>query len=205
MANFPFNTTIPAANNDPSSDQPIMLSNNVSEAGIWDIDHIGFNSNDGGTHLQNTFVSYASTPGTQTGENCVVYPTAGAANPGSANIVQKNSSRSFLMTGMRAFCAISTDLATGVPTALQAWNCVSIAQVNPGVPDGRYTLTLIAGATTGTDYAVFVSSHISSGFSVGSIPGYLVLSATQISLNFRSLTSAVGVSPIFFSVLVFQA
>lgn len=57
MTVFTFDDTIPAANNNPSSDQPLMLINNQSDAGIWDIDHVGFNQSNGGTHSQITFSS----------------------------------------------------------------------------------------------------------------------------------------------------
>lgn len=48
--NFNFSTTIPATANNPSNDQPTMLTNNVSDAGIWNIDHYGYNNNLGGWH-----------------------------------------------------------------------------------------------------------------------------------------------------------
>lgn len=54
---FTFNTSIPAASNDPSDDQPIMLSNNVATSGIIAVDHVGFNTSGGGQHLQVTFNS----------------------------------------------------------------------------------------------------------------------------------------------------
>ena len=47
---FTFNTTIPASNHSPATDQPIMLANNVANAGIWSIDHNGFNVAEGGYH-----------------------------------------------------------------------------------------------------------------------------------------------------------
>lgn len=50
MANYTFDATIPATNNDPSEDQPYMLNNNVSNQAIWDVDHIGFNQSGSGEH-----------------------------------------------------------------------------------------------------------------------------------------------------------
>src|SRR6266404_3955444 len=52
MTNFPFDDTIPATGNDPSVDQPTMLTNNVSSQGIMNVDHIGYNFNNGGIHRQ---------------------------------------------------------------------------------------------------------------------------------------------------------
>lgn len=57
MPNFSFNTSIPASNNNPSLDQPEMLTNNQSTDGILAVDHVTFNANDGGTHLQVSFSS----------------------------------------------------------------------------------------------------------------------------------------------------
>ena len=50
MSFFPINLNIPATGNDPTADQPNMLINNNSFAGIWDIDHFGFNQSTGGYH-----------------------------------------------------------------------------------------------------------------------------------------------------------
>lgn len=47
---FTFNSSIPAAGNFPGNDQPLMLLNNISTAGLIAIDHIGFNTANGGAH-----------------------------------------------------------------------------------------------------------------------------------------------------------
>lgn len=49
---YTFNSTVPASNNDPSIDQPKMLTNNQSENSIWQADHFGFNVNSSGYHQQ---------------------------------------------------------------------------------------------------------------------------------------------------------
>jgi len=41
-----------------------MLSNTGSIGNIWDVDHIGFNTAEGGTHLQTTFNQLGSAPAT---------------------------------------------------------------------------------------------------------------------------------------------
>ena len=53
MTNFQFSNTVPAAGNDPSSDQPLMLINNQSLFNYLNVDHIGFNANNGGTFCNN--------------------------------------------------------------------------------------------------------------------------------------------------------
>lgn len=50
MSAFTFTSNVPDGPNDPSEDQPIMEVNNNSIEDIWDVDHVGFNLNQGGTH-----------------------------------------------------------------------------------------------------------------------------------------------------------
>lgn len=57
---FSFNTGIPATNNNPSVDQPDMQINNVSTDAILAVDHISFNTANGGQHKQITFNQDAS-------------------------------------------------------------------------------------------------------------------------------------------------
>lgn len=62
MTFFSFNDAIPATNNNPSVDQPDMLTNNISTQGILGIDHYSFNDNDGGWHKQVTLPSLLAIP-----------------------------------------------------------------------------------------------------------------------------------------------
>jgi hypothetical protein len=55
MTNFSYNDAVPAANNNPSVDQPDMQINTLSTDQILAIDHISFNTNNGGQHKQITF------------------------------------------------------------------------------------------------------------------------------------------------------
>jgi len=50
MTSFTYTSNVPDGPNDPSEDQPIMEVNNNSAEDIWDVDHVGFNLNFGGTH-----------------------------------------------------------------------------------------------------------------------------------------------------------
>lgn len=50
MTNFAYNPNIPAAVNNPSADQPNMLTNTNSISGIIAVDHIGFELPNGGFH-----------------------------------------------------------------------------------------------------------------------------------------------------------
>lgn len=55
MTFFSYNNGIPAANNNPSSDQPGMLINCQSIQNLIGVDHITFQANNGGQHKQITF------------------------------------------------------------------------------------------------------------------------------------------------------
>jgi hypothetical protein len=60
MSTFSYNTGVPAANNNPSVDQPEMLVNTASIASIIAVDHVGFGGSIGGgdgRHNQVTFNS----------------------------------------------------------------------------------------------------------------------------------------------------
>ncbi len=57
-----FNNNVPLATNNPSADQGPMLSNNISNQSIWDVDHIGFNTNGTGYHQQVRMPNYTTTP-----------------------------------------------------------------------------------------------------------------------------------------------
>jgi hypothetical protein len=52
---------IPNAPNNPSNDQPNMLTNNNNSALIWETDHIGFNDNFSGIHNVITFFNQGTT------------------------------------------------------------------------------------------------------------------------------------------------
>jgi hypothetical protein len=62
MTLFPFNTGIPAAANNPSIDQPEMLKNNISTAGLIAVDHVGFGLNNGGFHNKVQLLNNAALP-----------------------------------------------------------------------------------------------------------------------------------------------
>jgi hypothetical protein len=55
MTTFSYNTGVPAANNDPSVDQPEMQINTASINSLLAVDHVSFNTTGGGRHNQVTF------------------------------------------------------------------------------------------------------------------------------------------------------
>jgi len=65
MPNITYNLGIPNTPNDPSVDQPKMKINNDANDTIWDVDHYGFNDNNGGKHNVIRFPAFQTlTPAT---------------------------------------------------------------------------------------------------------------------------------------------
>lgn len=62
MPFIPYNTNIPAANNNPSVDQPDMQENTNSTESWVAVDHYGFNDNNGGLHKQTRIVDQVAIP-----------------------------------------------------------------------------------------------------------------------------------------------
>jgi len=70
---FTYTTNIPFASNSPSVDQPNMETNTNSINSIWAVNHIGFNSANGGTHTKLDFINSQSDPTLSSG-TLEVYP-----------------------------------------------------------------------------------------------------------------------------------
>lgn len=82
MTNYTYTRDIPNAPNDPSRDQPIMKENTNSADSIWDVDHFGFNDNNGGLHSQCTIKEqgvYPSIPATAAVTFGTLYTQVGPA------------------------------------------------------------------------------------------------------------------------------
>jgi len=150
---FTFSTTIPAAANNPSVDQPVMLQNNVATNGIIGVDHITFNTANGGNHLQvhlPAFTAPTVVNGTGT-QGSVIYSVAGVADSSYAQLTFLNArSLNFPLNLIRAYALSDTN---GNVISSQSFNVTSIARSGPGT---SYTITLPANVVTGTtNYAVF--------------------------------------------------
>lgn len=148
MSMYTFDNTIPAADNDPSADQPLMLSNNVANQGIWTEDHVGFNANNGGTHLQNRYSAFSSGNLISGTQSSTVYPAAGVASASNAQYYFKNPLGNFLLSGIRAYALID---GNGNIINNQKFNINTVVKNSAG----NYTITLTTNSTSSADYAVF--------------------------------------------------
>ncbi len=161
---FTFNTGIPAANNDPSADQPDMLINNVSTNGILAVDHISFNTNNGGTHLQVHLPQYTN-PVVINGsaaQGSVIYGAAGTADAAHAQCYFKTAQNvgAFVLplSCTRAWAFVSGGVGP-VVIASQGVNVSGIVRNSAGV----YTVTLGSNAVSSANFPVFVNSSTSGG------------------------------------------
>lgn len=153
MANYSYNGGVPAANNDPGVDQPDMLINTQSIRDIWTEDHIGFNANDSGTHLQTTFVDFSS-PAVPTSTASVAFPAAGVADATVAQYYFQNADTTLLTSSIKAFATFTATTVAGAVVLPNSYNVTSVVSSLAGL---QYTINLSTGCTTGSTYLFFAS------------------------------------------------
>lgn len=195
---FTFNDGVPAAADNPSVDQPIMLQNNISNQGIWAVDHIGFNAANGGQHQWTQFpiASTFPTPPTPTGMNSVAYPGAGVSNPAAAQYFFQNSQATVQLSCVRAWALCST----GGIISTQSVNVTSVTRTGTG----NYSVVLTTNAVTSSNFAVLVSGTVTSTLSIGVIAGYAITGVGTFQINFAKLNGSATADPTNFSFAVLQ-
>jgi hypothetical protein len=154
MSSFAYNT-VPIATNSPSVDQSAMLQNTNSIRNLINVDHIGFNANNGGRHKQVTLNDVTSQV-LQSGNTSLIHSALGTINNTSAQAFFVNSVASFMLNGIRAFGYIR---ATGVGplVPITSYGVATVNQDSAGPnPSMNVTVNLTAGVTTGTT-AIVVS------------------------------------------------
>lgn len=201
MTNFQdwtFNSTIPAANNNPSDDQPEMLNNNISTAGIIATDHISFGQNNGGTHIQNTYIGYASpTLPASTPEASVAYPAAGEAVTANAQYYYENAVATFPISAIKAFAVFNTLTTSGTITPINQFNVTSIVEAVSGVAES-ITLTFASNIVSTTlQAAVFIS--LNSGI-LFTNPAYTYTPGVTATLVIR-ITPPAGIATMSVTIL----
>lgn len=195
---FTFNSGIPAAGNNPSNDQPIMKANNVAEAGIWNVDHVGFNQNNGGKHLQVTFNS-KNTPGVQTDPSSTLYTANGSVST-VAELFFKNQNATLPISAIRAWALCTPGGIVG------SSNVVSVVR-KIGAPVGVFTVTLTSGAVSSSSMAILVSMQSTSTTVApplrASILQYIITGIGTFDLYFQTLGGS-NIDPTNFSFQVLQ-
>lgn len=158
MTTFSFNTGIPAANNNPSADQPIMQTNNASTKSILAVDHVTFGTapatvgSSDGQHLQVTF-NGKNAAGAQVDPLSALYTGSGTAST-NADLFFRNASGIFRPNMIKAAGVFTTVAVTGA-VALDMGVNISSISYNSGTQ--AVTVNLTAGAVNGTTVIVFIN------------------------------------------------
>jgi hypothetical protein len=181
MTMFTYNTAVPFATNNPSVDQPQMLINTVSGSGIWDVDHVGFNSTgvignpaaSGGQHLQVTF-NGNHTPAAQTDPLSVLYTTPGSASAIS-DMYFRNQNGTFPVNPIRAIGVYPGASVNGPVAALNQFNVATVTRTAVG----HYTVVLVSNVVTGTNFGVLVSANTN-------ISSYSITGVGTFSFSFQN-------------------
>lgn len=181
MTSYSFNTNVPFATDDPSDDQPDMKINNQSTNDILAVNHVTFNTANGGMHTRVDYVN-TLTPGSVVDIDPIstAYTIPGVADPTHPQNVFTNSQGTFPLSALRAFGIFSL---TTTPTIIYSYNVASIAFV----ATRTFNITLTANATSGNNVVCLVSmntlrtapSSVSSDYTYSFTAGVLTITFTN--------------------------
>lgn len=191
-----YNRDIPDAPNNPSTDQPKMKQNTNAIDDLIAVDHLSFQATNFGTHKQTSFENFSTgvVPGGVPAS--VAYPAAGVADATRAQYYFKNSTNTFLLSGVRAFAYVTG--STGAIIAGQSSNVSGIVRNSAG----RYTVTINANALTSANYMVFITAARTSNTSM--VHSYSITSATSFDLFFNFPLTGTSFDPVTFAFSVIQ-
>lgn len=161
---FTYTTDIPAAGNNPSTDQTPLQVNTNTVSDCIQVDHVAFNNSDCGKHNRVTFPTYRP-QGVQTGDASVMFTEAGAENL-NAQLKFKNSSGPFPASlikayGVYAFTNASTSIAA---VGSQELNSVVLSATAPATNRRilNFTIDTTASGINNNNVGVLVSVSPSS-------------------------------------------
>ena len=151
MPTYSYNSSVPAADHDPSVDQPTMQTNALSIQSIWSEDHYTFGS-DGSVDGQHKIIRFPSNvlPSAPSGLGLVGYTQPGTADNTRSQFFVQNSSNSILMTGIRAFA-----YCTIAGSSLTQQNGTNITMTRLGL--GNYKGTFVSNIVSGSNYVVLAT------------------------------------------------
>lgn len=159
---FIYDETIPAANNNPSSDQPVMQANALAITQLIAVDHVTFNSADSGKHEQVTFAALGGKNETQ------LFTQAGVAN-NQPDLKFTNPNATFPINSLRAYGLFSIQEGMPNPTisilGSQSFNIASQTGINLTTSRAQFTITVSANATTGNDVGIVLAKSFTDSFS----------------------------------------
>lgn len=174
-----YNEGVPATNNDPSVDQPNMLSNTINLKTIWDQDHITFDAENSGTHEKMTFFQNTAPFTPASADQSQIYPALPGAGEEATSTILKyvNFSGTFTLNCVKAFGAFVTVGVDGPATLINGMNVVSINRVA-----GVYTIAITPNAFIGTN-AVIISNSATASIT-GANTAQITLLSAGVTINF---------------------
>lgn len=209
---FPIDTTIPAAGNNPSSDQPRMLQNNVNINGWTTVDHVVGGAAQNGIHLQSSYLNRAI-PVTLT-NSINSNPSNGIAYVNNATIAGSTFVNDYYyyngpgvnQSNYPLNCTRAYGLFTGgvLPVLLNGFNITGVNRVSTGI----YNISFSQPAS-GTNYGVQLTAiRASNTFTTAVISSVLIQNPTAITVIFIAVninSNIVLVDPDRFTVTILGA
>ena len=159
---LPYNTGVPATNDNPSDDQPEMLINTQSINSIWDVDHYVFADATAGQHAQVTFAG-ENIPGTSpTDPASILYTQAGQANA-NAQLFFENQTSNVPVNLIKAYGTFNVSI--NVPGS--SFTLTTIQSIN--INTGSLTISYSSGVATLTIPVLTTGNSGITGNNVGII------------------------------------
>lgn len=172
---YPVSGNIPQPGDDPSISQGELLTNFANLVGWSTEDHIEYGATNAGQHSQVRFPSNA-TVSTPAGLAATQSTIPGVADNTTSQAILTTPSAAFPMSAIRAFGTCKGDGSGSVALA-NGYNISSIT-----FNSLQFTITMPAGAVSGTNYAVFVGGTVAAFSSFVTVWNYAVVSATQFTI-----------------------
>lgn len=198
MPSFTWNDLVPFSTNNPSDDQPKMLTNTQSTKLILNQDHFTFESStaagdvDGWHRRVYIPVFTDPVPTVPFVQSSAIYTGAGSSSGDVDRPLLSfiNDRGSFALSGIRAMGTFIGTNVVGPVTMDNSFN-VDSAELTIALPSRTYVITLKSDVVIGTNAAVIASSQ--SGF----VNAYMS-AANTVTLN---TSPGVGLPKISFTVL----
>ena len=167
---YPIYTNIPAANNDPADDQPLMQINNANIAGYLGIDHVAPGALGDGFHQHVTYYNKFPPVAPIIGQVAIGYTNVGIANAAVPENFYTNASGTFPLSCVKAFGSFDTQAPGAVPL-INGYNITSIT----GTTATHYDVVTTAGAISGNNVVIFATCSTTA---TGILTGYAFVNPT---------------------------
>lgn len=180
---FPIDGTIPAANNDPADDQPIMKSNFLNTKNYLSVDHVNPGTPGDGFHKQITFQK-KTTQAAQSGQQSVLYTDA-AISSTDPQLYWKNLRATYPISAIKAFGKIFI-ASNGTPSfsSQSTYNVVSASFSSPRT----WLITLTANAANNFAFPIILvdngAVNLSSYSYLTNVITVSVNPAVSVAFNF---------------------